>query len=267
MVVKSSSLYELPGVAMYYQPEGCDPAYDVVPADTERVELVIGGRGWLRTPEGFLEVRPGHLLWHIMGEETISRSDWKNPYFCLSLHLRIAAGYGRQCPRISFWADLESARFFCDQVVRWNADETISRDGLSHYIIGSMLIHASQSAQKADARVPTRVNRALQVIEDRHCGKISVSQLARAAGLSSSHLHALFREHFNASPHEMIIRYRLRTAREQLTGTARSIKEIALGCGFTSAAAFCHTFRSQSGETPLAYRNRQLGKSQPCIAI
>ncbi len=203
----------------------------------------------------------GRLLWHVVGEETISRSDWKNPYFCLSLHLRVVSGSGRPCSRISYWNDLDSARAFSDQVVRWNADETVSRDGLVYFVIGSMLIQASQGARQEDVRTPTRVNRALQVLEDRHCDKISVPQLARAAGLSSSHLHALFREHFNASPHEMIIRYRLRTAREQLAGTDRSIKEIALGCGFSSAAAFCHSFRSQSGETPLAYRNRQLGRN------
>ncbi len=260
MLVKSSSPYELLGVGMYYQPEGCDPAYDIVPAGIERVELVIGGRGWLRTPDGYLEIRPGHLLWHVEGEETISRSDWKNPYFCLNLHLRLLSVSSRHCPRISFWPDVESARTFCDQVVRWNADETVSRDGLAHFIIGSLLIQASQGAQKEDVRVPTRVSRALQMVEDRHCEKINVAQLARAAGLSCSHLHALFREHFNASPHEVVIRYRLRTAREQLAGTDRSIKEIALGCGFTSAAAFCHTFRTQSGETPLAYRKRQLGR-------
>ena len=260
MLAKSSSPYELLGVAMYYQPEGCDPDYDIVPAGIERVELVIGGRGWLRMPDGYLEIRPGHLLWHVEGEETISRSDWKNPYFCLSLHLRVIGVSSRQCPRISYWTDVESARVFCDQVVRWNADETVNRDGLAHFLIGSMLIQASQSARKEDVRVPTRLARALQVVEDRHCEKISVPQLACAAGLSCSHLHALFREHFDASPHEMMIRYRLRTAREQLAGTDRSIKEIALGCGFTSAAAFCHAFRSQSGETPLAYRNRQLGR-------
>ncbi|PTX93678.1 hypothetical protein DB345_18970 [Spartobacteria bacterium LR76] len=260
MLVKSSTPYELLGVAMYYQPEGCEPDYDVVPAGIERVELVIGGRGWLRTPDGYLEVKPGHLLWHIVGEETISRSDWKNPYFCLSLHLRVASGHSRPCPRISVWSDLESARVFCDQAVRWNADETVSRDGLVQFIIGSMLIQASQSARQESIKVPMRVSRALQAIEYRHCEKISVPQVARAAGVSCSHLHALFREYFNASPHEMVVKYRLRSAREQLAGTDRSIKEIALGCGFTSAAAFCHTFRTQSGETPLAYRNRQLGR-------
>ncbi len=154
MLVKSSSPYELLGVGMYYQPEGCDPAFDIVPAGIERVELVIGGRGWLRTPDGYLEIRPGHLLWHVVGEETISRSDWKNPYFCLSLYLRVVSGPGRPCARISFWKDVESARVFCDQVVRWNADETVSREGLAYFVIGSMLIQASQGTRQEDVGPP-----------------------------------------------------------------------------------------------------------------
>jgi len=246
-------------VGMYHQPEGCNPAFEVLPPGQERIELVLKGRGWLRTREGEVEIRPGHLLWHVAGEETISRSDWKNPYACLCVKLRVSPGAARRGGRMAIWRDLDAARDFARQAIGFNADEEVDREGLAQFILGSVLVHGAQGSRMSAVNFPRPLGMALELIGERCRERLGVPEIARAAGVSPSYLHALFRLHLNASPHEILLRQRLKLAREKLAGSDAPIKEIAYTCGFATAAAFSCAFKARAGMSPLAYRRYQLG--------
>lgn len=259
MKARSAIPREILTAGMYYQARGCDPVFDILEGGQERIELVLAGRGWLRDRQKLIEMRPGHLLWHVAGEETISKSDWQNPYVCLCLKLQVRVGEQRAHPRISMWKGLEAARAFSEQVIRWNADESVNREGLMHYLMGSILLHAAQGVQTSVQQPPVSLGKALQLIQDRCCDKTDIPGIAREVGLSISHLHALFRRHLNESPHQILLRCRLRVAKEKLASTDDTMKQIAFECGFATPAAFSHTFKTHVGESPLAYRIHQTG--------
>ncbi len=245
---------------MYYQARDCDPVFDVLRSGEERVEVVLAGRGWVRERKKLIEVKSGHVLWHVAGEETISRSDWHDPYVCLCVKLKVHPHGARRHSRISRWTGIDSPRTFSEQVIRWNADESINREGLVHYLVGAILLNTTQGIHDDGHRFPIPLEKALQSIQEHCCEKIDIPKIARLAGLSSSHLHALFRRHLNESPHQALLRNRLRVAKEKLAGTESTMKQIAFECGFTTPAAFSHTFRTHVGESPLAYRRHQTGQ-------
>ena len=83
--------------------------------------------------------------------------------------------------------------------------------------------------------------------------------LARAAGLGSTKLNALFRRHYHLTPADFLARARVRRAQDLLFARRASVLEAAEGGGFESASAFHENFRVLTGMTPAAYR--ELGQT------
>jgi AraC-like DNA-binding protein len=78
--------------------------------------------------------------------------------------------------------------------------------------------------------------------------------MARAAGVSVSRLHGLFREELASSPHAWLLAHRIGRACEWLASTATPIAEIALRAGFSEQSALTRALRKATGMTPAAYR-------------
>lgn len=83
---------------------------------------------------------------------------------------------------------------------------------------------------------------------------ISPARLALESGMSSRQLERLFSRYLGRSPKRYYMDVRLERARNLLTQTDLSVIEVALACGFTSAAHFSKCYRASFGTTP--YRQR-----------
>jgi|GEM_PF-33913 len=84
----------------------------------------------------------------------------------------------------------------------------------------------------------------------------STESMARAAGLSVSRLHSLFREEHETTPHAWLLAHRLERVREWLAGSDAPIAEIALRAGFSEQSALTRALRKATGMTPAAYRRQ-----------
>ena len=83
---------------------------------------------------------------------------------------------------------------------------------------------------------------------------LSVSDLARAAEVSSSLLHRLFQQE-KSTPVSFLKRERIQRAKELLLQSPeQKIAGIARACGFADCAYFCKIFREETGLSPLQYR-------------
>jgi AraC-like DNA-binding protein len=103
---------------------------------------------------------------------------------------------------------------------------------------------------------PDAVRQALTFIEEKGLERC-VSDVARAAGISAGHLHALFRAHVGRAPRSLISTRRLEEARRLLAETELPIAEVALRCGFADQASLTHAVRRELGTTPGGLRRRQ----------
>ncbi|WP_232666317.1 AraC family transcriptional regulator [Pseudonocardia sp. TRM90224] len=88
---------------------------------------------------------------------------------------------------------------------------------------------------------------------------VSVSELARTAGLSTSHFAALFRAATGSGVVEYTKRLRMARARELLITSSRDIADVAVAVGYPDPFYFSRQFRTVHGCSPSEYRSTHRG--------
>jgi AraC-like DNA-binding protein len=82
--------------------------------------------------------------------------------------------------------------------------------------------------------------------------------LAAHADLSAFQFLRAFRRLTGTTPHQYLLRARLRESAASLRASKRKIVDVALGCGFNDLSNFNHAFRAEFGASPSAYRAARL---------
>ena len=96
--------------------------------------------------------------------------------------------------------------------------------------------------------------RARDLADHRYSERLTVSDMARAAGLSRAHFSREFRKAFGESPHSHLLTRRLERAAALLRNTDRSVAEICFSVGLSSVGSFTSSFTRTYGRSPTAYR-------------
>jgi AraC family transcriptional regulator len=91
-------------------------------------------------------------------------------------------------------------------------------------------------------------------IEAHAADDVDLQMLARQASLSMYHYVRLFSSVLGITPHQYLLRCRLRQAAQLLADEDRSITDIALEVGFADLSNFVRSFHRASGLSPRAYR-------------
>ena len=99
-----------------------------------------------------------------------------------------------------------------------------------------------------------RFRAVLNFIEANLHKDLSLSSLAELTGMTPQHFCCTFKATFHASPHQYIIRERMRVARGLLADRRLSIAEIAFAVGFSSQSHFTAIFHRSMGVTPVEYQ-------------
>lgn len=104
----------------------------------------------------------------------------------------------------------------------------------------------------ATARVTAAVRRIEAHPEESH----DLGHLARAARLSPYHFLRTFESLTGATPHQYVLRIRLRKAADRLSRESALVLDIALDSGFGDVSNFNRSFRAEFGVSPRAWRMR-----------
>lgn len=101
---------------------------------------------------------------------------------------------------------------------------------------------------------PTVERRVKDYIESNLEQKLTVSDLASVATLSSYHFARMFKHATGMGPYSYVTMRRIALARRLLEENRLSIAEIAARCGFSSQSHFTGRFKQATGVTPSQYR-------------
>jgi AraC-like DNA-binding protein len=96
--------------------------------------------------------------------------------------------------------------------------------------------------------------RAKDLADARYSERVSVADLAAAAGLSPAHFSRRFKQTFGESPHQYLLTRRLERAAALLRTTDWAVATICFAVGAESVGSFTTSFRRMFGHTPRAYR-------------
>lgn len=102
------------------------------------------------------------------------------------------------------------------------------------------------------------LRKVMEHLEDKYASHLSINNISKKAGISSSHLSRLFKENLNLSFTQYINRLRVEKAKELLEDKTLNINEIMNKVGFSTEQHFFKQFKRYTGTTP--GRLRQLNE-------
>ncbi len=117
--------------------------------------------------------------------------------------------------------------------------------------LGNGIVPRSTPAEPSSV---ARVTRVLRMIENDQGMGEELTCLAQVARLSPYHFLRTFERLTGTTPHQYVLRMRLRRASVRLTLEKTKISDSALDCGFGDISNFNRTFRAEFGMSPRNYR-------------
>lgn len=99
-----------------------------------------------------------------------------------------------------------------------------------------------------------RVSGARELIMERFRETLTLQVLSQQVALSPNHLIRTYKQAFGITPHQHVVRLRLREAGQLLRESRLSVSDICALVGFESLGSFSVAFRRETGLSPLQYR-------------
>lgn len=235
------------------------------------LNYISSGRGTFESgPRFTTAIEPGHAfllfpkVWHRYTPDP--ETGWHEHWI----------GFDGEIPRQWLRHKLFSAK---NPVLKLNAEDTVlatfsrimqsvraNRPALQQILAGAThnlmgLIYSAQQAQPAhDAQNTNAIESAIVRIQNDFARDLNMKLLARELGVSYSWFRHTFTGHTGLSPHQYLLELRLVRARNLLTETDLSIKEIAMQTGFEDEFYFSRLFRQKLNASPTQWRSRTRGK-------
>lgn len=123
--------------------------------------------------------------------------------------------------------------------------------------IAARALELGTSARPKQPGLPcaeARITRVVRLIDAHPEWDYDLISLAREAKLSPYHFLRLFQELTGLTPHQFVLRTRLRAAAARLIVDGIPVLHIALESGFGDVSNFNHAFRKEFGMSPREYR-------------
>ncbi len=268
-----------------FESSGSVDAFDTHPTPDQLIVVVTGGR---RDVESFSNGRwrkavyqPGSVSLTTCGQA--DRLRWRSltaapaeslhlyipPYFFLAVQeeYRRAGASARTQPLNSL--------SFTDPVVTqvvlsladalyYGAPDLYAQSAAQFLAAHLLSAQSGQPDPAQDRRSPgrlldSRLSHVLEYMAAHYAEPLSLDHLAREACVSRFHFGRLFKERLGITPYHYLVKLRLDAAASLLNETEMSVLEIALTCGYGSAAHFTAAFQKCFSLPPSAYRRNLRG--------
>ncbi|QOG22878.1 MULTISPECIES: helix-turn-helix transcriptional regulator [Bradyrhizobium] len=249
---------------------------DAGPDDTPFAECRTGHSiGYVRSGSfgchcraGFFELVAGSMLVGAPGEEYTCTHEHVSGDVCLgfsfSEDLVDALGGWREVWQVGATPPLPELMVL-GELAQTAADgnSDLGLDEIGQILAGRFVEIVSGKARKQatpTARDRRRAVEAALWIDDNSHTEVDLEQTAKQAGLSPFHFLRLFSAVLGVTPHQYLVRSRLRHAARRLTEDDIAVTDIAYDVGFGDLSNFVRTFHRAAGVSPTKFRQASKGK-------
>jgi len=273
IVMKGETIYSFPGASdlsrgapFHLQMTGisrCDGSYRIARRPSESFfvfEHVMEGHGFLEIGGGhfepcagdvyFIDGRLAHSYW------SSSDDPWTKIWFNVEgpLVASLIDLYGfagsylfKNCP-------LEHIFRLGFETARDNPSRAQEQAALCVHEIAQELARRVKSEQPSRSSLPEGIVNVKAKLDRELFRTPPLKELCRISGLSASQTLRLFKAAYGATPIQYSLDRRIASAKLMLSGSAKSVKEIARDLGFADEYYFSNMFKARSGSSPSAYR-------------
>lgn len=198
----------------------------------------------------------GAVFCHHDGQDSVSDSPAESYYHCYVVRFECAPGdFPKEWPRVFQWKDRKSMHAFLEEMLHAFHYAALDRNVIGNLILSRFEFELERSRSLARTQAaPRQLGLATDFINRNYSRPLSLEDVAKAAGVSVSHLHMLFRTQLGESPHQYLIQKRLRIAGHALAAGTESIKAVAAEVGYPNVESFCRAFRKFFGRSASEYR-------------
>ena len=225
-----------------------------------------GGFGYRWRGRAF-ELVPGSVLIGHRNEEYVCTHEHVHGDECLSFEfspealdfVRVAEAVRRTAvlppmPGVMVRAELAQAAVGGQSDLGLDELAWMFLDDVSEVVAGARLDGITPNV--ADRR---RAVRAALWIDTHAAAPVTLADLAREAGLSSYHFLRVFSRALGVTPHQYLLRSRLRHAARLLADGHASVTSVAYDAGFGDVSNFVRTFHRAAGVSPRTFRRAARG--------
>ena len=215
---------------------------------------------------------------HITGPGQPLTAEFGGP--CDFIHFHVSSDYLRECQEAARSTRDKPTRDLGDLIVRDPLAELLGKSlveqgtpsdgGYVESIGRTLIMHVARLTpprQTVSALPKWRIKRVQEYVGTHLEERISLPDLAKAAGLSRMHFAAQFRAATGCRPHDYVLQQRVECAKDMLSTTDMPLAEVALATGFYAQPHFSTVFKRLTDETPARWRKRILACMEPTGAI
>ncbi|MEY9125081.1 AraC-like DNA-binding protein [Bradyrhizobium yuanmingense] len=144
-----------------------------------------------------------------------------------------------------------------------DGNSDLGLDEIGQILAGRFVDAVSGKARKPAtprARDRRRAVEAALWIDDNSQAELDLEQAAKQAGLSPFHFLRLFSAVLGVTPHQYLVRSRLRHAARLLADDDIAVTDIAYDVGFGDLSNFVRTFHRAAGVSPTKFRQASKGE-------
>jgi AraC family transcriptional regulator len=129
------------------------------------------------------------------------------------------------------------------------------RNGCANIITHQLIRSLCKTNQPNVSEISSRfeIASAVEFMHQHFSNKIILSDLARAATMSTPHFLRIFKEELHASPMEYLLKIRIEKSKHFIRLGTKRLTDIARECGFSDSAYFSSCFKKVEGISPREY--------------
>jgi transcriptional regulator GlxA family with amidase domain len=126
--------------------------------------------------------------------------------------------------------------------------------GLVISIMG-LIMSIKKSENFEGKEIEKVIRKSCLIIRDNLDNNLNMEELAGELNIGYSNFRQMFKKYTGLSPVQYHISLRIQRARDLLSNTELSVKEMAYQLGFSSIDYFSRIFKNKTGKCPTTYRN------------